>query len=97
MKCPFCFILGDNLGYGIVDRHIRKEQKQLDMIDICRGELYMKRVESSLDTKQVLTVVERYSQALELLDAYDHQNMIRPKGNKASYILTYEECRKIIL
>ncbi|MCB6993375.1 virulence protein RhuM/Fic/DOC family protein [bacterium 210820-DFI.6.37] len=56
----------------------------------------MKRVESSLDTKQVLTVVERYSQALELLDAYDHQNMTRPKGNKATYILTYEECRKII-
>lgn len=27
----------------------------------------MKRVENSLDTKQVLTVVERYSQALELL------------------------------
>lgn len=25
----------------------------------------MKRVENSLDTKQVLTVVERYSQALE--------------------------------
>jgi len=56
----------------------------------------MKRVENSLDTRQVLTVVERYSQALELLDAYDHQNMIRPKGNKATYILTYEECRKVI-
>mgnify|MGYP002508626021 FL=1 len=56
----------------------------------------MKRAEDSLDTKQVLTVVERYSQALELLDAYDHQNMERPKGNKATYILTYEECRKVI-
>lgn len=56
----------------------------------------MKRVENSLDTKQVLTVVERYSQALELLDAYDHQNMERPKGNRATYILTYEECRKVI-
>lgn len=56
----------------------------------------MKRVENSLDTRQALTVVERYSQALELLDAYDHQNMIRPKGNKATYILTYEECRKVI-
>lgn len=56
----------------------------------------MKRAENSLDSKQVLTVVERYSQALELLDAYDHQNMERPKGNKAIYILTYEECRKVI-
>ena len=56
----------------------------------------MKRIENSLDSKQVLTVVERYSQALDLLDAYDHQNMIRPKGNAATYILTYEECRKVI-
>ena len=56
----------------------------------------MKRVERSLDTKQVLTVVEKYNQALELLDAYDHQNMTRPKGNMATYTLTYEECRKII-
>lgn len=56
----------------------------------------MKRVEKSWDAKQMLTVVERYSHALELLDAYDHQNMVRPKGNKATYILTYEECRKII-
>lgn len=56
----------------------------------------MKRAENSLDSKQVLTVVERYSQALELLDAYDHQNMERPKGNKTTYILTYEECRKVI-
>ncbi len=56
----------------------------------------MKRVENSLDSKQVLAVVERYSQALDLLDAYDHQNMMRPKGNMATYILTYEECRKVI-
>lgn len=56
----------------------------------------MKRVENSLDTKQVLTVVERYSRALELLDAYDHQNMNRPTGNKATYVLTYEESRKVI-
>lgn len=56
----------------------------------------MKRVEEKLDTKQVLSVVERYSQALDLLDAYDHQNMTRPKGSKAVYVLTYKECRKII-
>lgn len=56
----------------------------------------MKRVQKNLDTKQVLTVVEKYSQALELLDAYDHQDMKRPKGNKATYVLTYEECRKVI-
>jgi len=39
----------------------------------------MKRAENRLDTKQVLTVVERYRQTLELLDTYDHQNMTRTK------------------
>lgn len=56
----------------------------------------MKRTENSLDSKQVLSVIEKYSEALELLDSYDHQNMKRPKGNRAVYELTYEECRDVI-
>lgn len=32
-----------------------------------------------LDSKQVLTVIENYSRALELLDDYNHQTMKRPK------------------
>ncbi len=56
----------------------------------------MKRTENSLDSKQVLTVIEKYSEALELLDSYDHQNMKRPEGQKATYVLTYEECREVI-
>lgn len=45
---------------------------------------------------QILTVIEKYNEALELLDSYDHQNMTRPKGNTATYELTYEECREVI-
>lgn len=56
----------------------------------------MKRTENALDSKQVLTVIEKYSEALELLDSYDHQNMTRPKGNTATYELTYEECCEVI-
>lgn len=56
----------------------------------------MKRTENSLDAKQVLSVIEKYSLALDLLDDYDHQTMKRPSGNNAIYVLTYEECRKII-
>lgn len=56
----------------------------------------MKRTQNALDSKQVLSVIERYSTALELLDSYDHQTMTRPKGNEATYILTYEECRSVI-
>lgn len=56
----------------------------------------MKRTENSLDSKQVLSVIEKYSTALELLDSYDHQRMERPSGNEATYVLTYEECRSVI-
>ena len=56
----------------------------------------MKRTQNSLDSKQVLSVIEKYSTALDLLDAYDHQDMERPKGNEATYILTYEECMEAI-
>ena len=69
-------------------------QKRLD--DLGAVVKLLKRVEDSLDAKQVLDVVEKYNTALELLDAYDHQNMARPHGSKAVYILTYEECRQLI-
>ena len=56
----------------------------------------MKRTENELDSKQVLSVIEKYNTALDLLDSYDHQNMKRPRGNEAIYILTYEECKGVI-
>jgi len=39
----------------------------------------MKRVSASLDTDQVLDVVKTYSYALDLLDEYDHQTIVKPK------------------
>jgi prophage maintenance system killer protein len=56
----------------------------------------MRRTQDSLDSKQVLSVIERYSTALNLLDAYDHQSLQRPKGTDAAYVLSYEECRAVI-
>lgn len=35
----------------------------------------------------VFSVIEKYSNALDLLDPYDHQTMTRPKGNKAMCVL----------
>ena len=48
----------------------------------------MKRTQNSLDSRQVLNVIQKYNEALELFDSYDHQPMVRPKGNKATYELT---------
>ena len=56
----------------------------------------MKRTENTLDSRQVLYVIEKYSKALNMLDSYDHQNMNRPKGSNAAYRLTYEECIDVI-
>ena len=56
----------------------------------------LKRTKSSLDASQVLSVVENYGKALELLDSYDHQTLARPKGDEPTYVLTYEECRQVI-
>lgn len=56
----------------------------------------LKRTENALDSKQILSVIERYSSALQLLDDYDHQRLARPKGNEATYILKYEECLQVI-
>ena len=41
-------------------------------------------------------VIEHFSETLDLLDAYDHQTMSRPKSSAAVYVLTYEEYRKVI-
>ena len=74
-------------GYAVNQKRI---QQLGDVIRI------MKRAEDDLDGKQILTVIERYNNALELLDSYDHRTMKRPKGNAATYVITYEECMSVI-
>ena len=56
----------------------------------------MKRSEQMLDAPQVLSVIQRYNNALELLDDYDHQSLKRPDGHSSTYVLNYEECRELI-
>ena len=56
----------------------------------------MKRVENTLDAKQILSVIEKYSLALDMLDDYDHQSMKKPSGTISAYIIEYEECINLI-
>lgn len=50
-----------------------------------------------LDSKEVFDVIQKYSQALELLDDYDHQIVKKPiLSNKEAYKLNYKECRNLI-
>ena len=74
-------------GYAINDQRL---QQLGEVIRI------MKRNQNELDAKQVLSVIDNYNTALTLLDDYDHQCMKRPEGSKATYVLSYEECRNLI-
>ena len=48
------------------------------------------------DEKDLMDVINRYTEALDLLDDYDHQCLVRPKGNNGYVQLSYEECKEII-
>ena len=49
-----------------------------------------------IEEKEVLNVIEAYSNALSLLDDYDHGCVSKPEGTDSMYQLTYEECRTLI-
>lgn len=74
-------------GYAVNDNRITQLGKVIQIV---------KRTENSLDAKQVLSVIEKYNRALDMLDDYDHQCMERPEGTKSTYVLTYDECRALI-
>lgn len=50
----------------------------------------------NIEEKEVLNVIEAYSNALTLLDDYDHGTIPKPDGIASIYHLTYEECRELI-
>lgn len=50
----------------------------------------------NIEEKEVLNVIEAYSNALTLLDDYDHGTIPKPDGIASVYKLTYEECCEMI-
>lgn len=56
----------------------------------------MRRSSDKLDVAQVLSVIEQYSVALDMLDDYDHECLEKPNGDDAIYILQYDECKELI-
>lgn len=49
-----------------------------------------------IDSEELTNVVSAYTNALELLDDYDHQTVKEITGHKATYQLTYQDCRTMI-
>lgn len=50
----------------------------------------------NLEESEVLQAVNQYTNALLLLDKYDHQALKKPSGNKDVYRITYEECKNLV-
>lgn len=56
----------------------------------------MRRSDNKLDIKQVLSVIEQFSLALDMLDDYDHERLKKPNGDNVVYQLEYDECKQLI-
>ena len=74
-------------GYAANEHRLEELRQTLQII---------RRTENQLDTNQILSVIEQYTAALDLLDDYDHLKVKKPDGTTATYRLTYEEARKVI-
>lgn len=78
-------------GYAINEKRLQALERTVD--------IQTKMLASTLDIEEsdVLKAVSSYTEALILLDKYDHQSLEKPEGNKPIYRITYEECRKMVL
>ena len=74
-------------GYAANVRRLEELQQTIKII---------RRAEKILDAGQVLSVVESYTHALNLLDDYDHQRVFKPEGDRNTYQLDIQECRQFI-
>ena len=77
-------------GYAVNEKRMKALQKTV--------EIQTRMLADSLELEQrdVLAAVNQYTQALLLLDQYDHQAIEKPEGNKPLYRITYDDCRKLI-
>jgi hypothetical protein len=68
-------------GYAANDRRLTELKQTLQIL---------RRNEAELESNQILSVVEQYTKALDLLDDYDHVCVKKPGGTEATYRITYD-------
>ena len=77
-------------GYAVNEKRMKALQKTVEIqTRMLAGSL-------ELEQRDVLAAVNQYTQALLLLDQYDHQTIEKPEGNKPLYRITYDDCRSLI-
>lgn len=77
-------------GYAINEKRLQALERTVDI------QTRMLARTLDIEEKDVLKAVSLYTDALILLDKYDHQSLEKPEGNKPIYKITYEECKKMI-
>lgn len=80
-------------GYAVNNKRLEYLEKTIKLLDIAgriNGEL------SANEAQSIIKVINKYSNALNLLDKYDYKKVSKPKGTKNNKKITYEECINII-
>ena len=80
-------------GYVINQKRLEYLEKTIKLIDIAG------RIDTELkgsEAREIIKVINNYSNALNLLDEYDHKRITKPNGTKNNKKITYEDCMNII-
>lgn len=77
-------------GYAINEKRLQALEKTVDI------QAKMLACTLEIEEDEVLKAVSQYTDALILLDQYDHQSLKKPQGNAPIYRITYEECRRMV-
>jgi prophage maintenance system killer protein len=77
-------------GYAINEKRLQALERTVDI------QTKMLACTLNVEEKDILKAVSAYTDALMLLDQYDHQSLQKPEGNAPIYKITYDECRKMV-
>lgn len=83
----------DVLKRYILKGHAENEGRLRQLGEVVR---IIERIPGELASREILDIVESYTEAYELLDAYDREAVPRPKGERSTYVLDYDECMALI-
>ena len=76
-------------GYAINGKRLQALERTVDI------QTKMLACTLEVEESEILKAVTSYTDALMLLDQYDHQSLKKPVGNRPIYKITYEECKKM--
>ena len=80
-------------GYAVNQKRLEYLEKTVKLIDIAgRIDINLKGNEA----QEIIKVINNYSNALNLLDDYDHKRIIKPNGTINENKINYEACMNIV-